>query len=211
MLPSVAAPRGRCSAPSRAGSRKRLLEAGAEELPRQLQHAAGVLDDLARLDAADVVEEPAAARVHELRVPLQLEQLERRRSAPSRASSRPACAARKRRTRLRRPVEDHADVVVARLPRVREQRARLLLPERRQRVAQRVERLAQGRAPRLVPARTALPSGSRSRAPPLDAVGAAPRGALEDPRLVRRRVPGQELAVVGQPGEVLATASVWSA
>ena len=49
----------------------------AEELCGQLQHARGVGDDLHGLDAGDVVEEPAATGVHELRVALHLHQLER--------------------------------------------------------------------------------------------------------------------------------------
>jgi hypothetical protein len=43
----------------------------------QLQHARGIGDDLHRLNAADVVEEPSAAGVHELRVALHLHQLQR--------------------------------------------------------------------------------------------------------------------------------------
>ena len=42
----------------------------------ELQHARGVGDDLHGLDAGDVVEEPAAAGVHELGVALHLHQLE---------------------------------------------------------------------------------------------------------------------------------------
>jgi hypothetical protein len=49
----------------------------AEELLRELQHAAGVGDDLDGLNAGDVVEEPAAAGVHEHGVALELHEHER--------------------------------------------------------------------------------------------------------------------------------------
>ena len=48
----------------------------AEELPRELQNARGVGDDLHGLNAGDVVKEPAATGVHELGVALHLHQLE---------------------------------------------------------------------------------------------------------------------------------------
>ena len=97
--------------------------------------------------------------------------------------------ARKRRDALGRAVEDHVDVVVARRPRVRRAApAAPRLAERRQRVAQRVERLAQRRPPGLVPARVRARVAAAVALPALDAVGAAPGRALDDPRLVRRRV-----------------------
>ena len=43
---------------------------------RQLQHAGRIGDDLHRLDAGDIVEEPAAAGVHQHRVPLQLHEIQ---------------------------------------------------------------------------------------------------------------------------------------
>ena len=55
------------------------LERGAgfaEELGGELEDAAGVGDDLHGLDAGDLVEEPAAAGVHELGVAFELEQFE---------------------------------------------------------------------------------------------------------------------------------------
>ena len=47
-----------------------------EELVGELEDAAGVGDDLDGFDAGDVVEEPAAAGVHELGVALELEEFE---------------------------------------------------------------------------------------------------------------------------------------
>ncbi len=60
-----------------AREKRRLERRGlfAKELLRQLQHARCVGDDLHRLNAGNVVEEPAAAGVHELRVALHLHQL----------------------------------------------------------------------------------------------------------------------------------------
>ncbi len=49
----------------------------AEEIARQLQHARRIRDDLHGLNARNVVEKPAAAGVHQLRVPLHLHQLQR--------------------------------------------------------------------------------------------------------------------------------------
>ena len=46
-----------------------------EELLPELHDASRVLEDLARLDSREVVEEPAATRVHQLRVSLELEEL----------------------------------------------------------------------------------------------------------------------------------------
>ena len=47
----------------------------AKNLHRQLQHARRISDHLHGLDAGDVVKEPSAAGVHELRVALHLHQL----------------------------------------------------------------------------------------------------------------------------------------
>jgi hypothetical protein len=48
----------------------------AEELGGELEDAAGVGDDLHGFDAGDLVEEPAAAGVHELGVAFELEEFE---------------------------------------------------------------------------------------------------------------------------------------
>ena len=51
-----------------------LRSIGAKDLVGQLNHPAGVGDDLHRLDARDVVKEPSAAGVHQLCMALHLEQ-----------------------------------------------------------------------------------------------------------------------------------------
>ena len=53
------------------------LEVDARRFPRHLQRPRRILEDLHRLQAGDLGEEPAAARVHELGVALQLAELQR--------------------------------------------------------------------------------------------------------------------------------------
>src|SRR5207248_1258050 len=112
-----------------------------------------VLEDLRRLDPGELVEEPPAARVHELGVPLELEELEGRDAL--------ALSERVRGVLLEEPphavggaVEDDLDRVVARRPRVLEEGGGLGLVERGEPVAQVVERGAERGAPLLVPARS---------------------------------------------------------
>src|SRR5215831_15536808 len=64
-----------------------------------------------------------------------------------------------------------------------------------------IERLAQGLTPRLVPAGLAARVAATVGVPAADAVGAAPGGVLDDLHLVRGRVYGEVLAVVGELGE----------
>ena len=91
---------------------RRLL---AEELLRQLQYARGVGDDLHGLDPRDVVEEPAAARVHELRVALHLHQLQSAHALGVRQRAR-LLRGKKAVHRLRAAVEHDLNVSVARGP-----------------------------------------------------------------------------------------------
>ena len=177
---------------------KRRLEIRVrEELPRELEGPPGVLEDLAGLDAFDVVEEPAAARVHELRVPLHLEELQRA----------DALGALRRARRVapeipgdvfRGAVEDHLDVVVARGPGVPEELRGGLLVEGRQRVAKCVERLAERGPPVLTPCGVGLRPAAAVAPPALHAMGAAPGRGLDDPDFVRRRVGLEKLGVVRQ-------------
>ena len=92
---AVAHLRGDCFWPGRGGSRKtasRAAPAFAEELGGELEDAACVGDDLDGFDAGDLIEEPAAAGVHELGVAFQLEEFEgERRARFRRVSSRMAC------------------------------------------------------------------------------------------------------------------------
>ena len=153
--PAVAGLGDVASCPAERLEERRLEVRAREEVLRELEGASGVLDDLARLDPRNVVEEPAAARVHELRVPLHLEQLQDahplfRRQRPGSVPCEESVHA------LGRAVEDHVDVVVARRPRIGEQArravARTAAPERR----------AGGRAPpAAAPARPGSSPGGR--------------------------------------------------
>src|SRR5207247_2495541 len=87
-------------------------------------------------------------------------------------------------------VEEHVDVIVARLPRILEPDGRARLVEGVDLVAQPVEALAQRPAPALV--RGAAHAAAAVAAPALDAVGAGPRGALVALHLVGRRLRGQD-------------------
>ncbi len=161
------------------------LEVLAESVSRKLQSAPGVSQDLPRLDAADVVEEPAAARVHQLGVPLELQELPGldplglREFAPRVLAEEPSRV-------LRRAVENHSDVGVPGLPRVREERSGFLFPCGGQRIPQGVQPLPQGRAPGLIPAGMRSALAAAVRAPALDSVYAAPGRLLADPGLVRQ-------------------------
>ena len=90
---------------------------GAEELGGELQHAAGVGDDLDGLDAGDLVEEPAATGVHELGVAFQLEQFKQGDALFGREDAR-GVACEEAVDGGRRAVEDDVDVGVARAPEV---------------------------------------------------------------------------------------------
>ncbi len=71
-----------------------------KELRGELEDAAGVGDDLDGLNAGDLVEEPAAAGVHELGVAFEFQQIEDEDALGRRESARAACRARKRSTGL---------------------------------------------------------------------------------------------------------------
>src|SRR5206468_8515388 len=136
-------------------------------------------EDLDRLDARQLVEEPTAARLHEERVPGELEE----------AAGLHLPGGRERRAHLapepgRRPLgdEDTVDVAIAGAPRVAEDVAAAALVEDGELVAQPVDRVAERAPPRLrrIPADAAPAVGP----PALDAVRAAPRRALGDLDLV---------------------------
>ena len=100
-------------------------------------------------------------------------------------------------------VEHDVDVIVAGLPGIEQQLRGLALVGFDQAVAQMIERLAQGRAPGLVPARLAAGVAAAVGVPAAHAVRAAPGGVLEDLDFVGRRIDGEILAVVGEPGELV--------
>jgi len=180
------------------------LGEGREDVARR-RRAAGLLEQIERvrrhanderpLEAGDVVEEPAAARVHEQRRALQLEQQARpvARRLPARAQRLGPEDRERRVARVDRRIDDLA-VGVARAPRVDEQLGRGVLVEVRRGVAHEVERLAQRPAPALVPAlrrvevaaAVALPAAEAVRAAPGRALVARPPCELELPG---RRVP----------------------
>jgi hypothetical protein len=159
------------------------------------------LQDLHGLDSRELVEEPAAARVHEHGVALRFEELE---GAPPLLAAQlaPGVLGEETRDVLGRAVEQHADVVVARRPGILEQLAARGLERRRHAVAQPVESVAQRLAPALVPALLASRVTAAVGVPAADAVSAAPGGVLLDLDLVVRRETLQELRVVGEPDTV---------
>ena len=99
---------------------------------------------------------------------------------------------------MRRPIEEHLHVGIARGPGILDQRGRPRLVQRVYGVTQPVERFSQGRPPALGPAVVAPGPAATIVAPPLHAVRAAPRGSVHDPGLHRRRMSRQERGVVGQ-------------
>ena len=172
-----------------------VLQARAAEVGEVLQRHRRIPEDLHRLDGRQLVEEPAARGVHEQPVALQLEKPAHFQPR-GRIQGQPLVAAEEGLESFRAAVEDDADVVVARLPRILEPDGRARLVERVDLVAQPVQALTQRAAPALV--RLAADAAAAVAAPALHTVDAGPRGALVDLRLVRGRMGGQEGAVVGQ-------------
>ena len=155
------------------------FQIGAADFPRELQRAGGVLEDLHGLDPGDLGEEPAAAGVHEERVPLHLEQIERGHAlALLQRTSRLPLDELHRAPPLR--LEEQLDHLVECAPRIAEQPRRLALVQRGEPVVQAVERGAQRAAPLLVPAGLTTGVASAVAAPALDAMHAAPGGAFGD-------------------------------
>jgi len=173
----------------------------AEELGGELKDAAGVGDDLHGFYAGDVVKEPAAGGVHELGMAFELQELK--------------CGDALGRSELVRgvggeeevdvggsAVEDDVDVGVASGPEVFEQRLGDGFGERCGFVAEKIERDAQRPAPLLVPAGLAAVATAVGT-PALDAVNAGPGGVVDDFGFVLRWEFFEELAVVGERGEVV--------
>ncbi len=160
------------------------LQSPSEQLAEQLQGAAGILDDLDGLDAGQLVEEPAAAGVHQHGVALHFEQLQQAHAfrlvelAVRGGGEEPL-------HRFGRTVEDHGDVAVAGPPRIDAETACGIAIGRGNRVAQPVERRPQRFAPLLAPARPSPGTAAAVTPPAFDPVDAAPRAVLEDLDFVR--------------------------
>ena len=136
------------------------------ELLVEVDGPGGVLQHLDRLDAGQVVEEPAARRVHEQA----LRWASRSTPAwwPSPMMWRPAKSSHDR-----APIEQ-AEVVVAGRPRVAQQLGPAPLEHLDAPVAEHVEGLPQRTPPRLVPALRPAGVAAAVGLPPLHAVGARP-------------------------------------
>src|SRR5206468_11541228 len=164
--------------------RPRRFEAGEEavlqmraERRTELDRACRVAQHEHRLEAAQIVEEPTAARLHEERVARQLEGAPRLQRAGRR--ERVGCFCCEPGARAR-GLEEAVDVAVAGAPRVAQDVARAHLVDGRQLVAQRVDRLAERQAPGLRPPGLLARAAAAVGPPALDAVRAAPRGPLGD-------------------------------
>ena len=190
-----------------AGSLERALRGGrgsglerrsllAKESTRKLEHAGGVGDDLDGLNAGDVVKEPAATGVHELRVALHLHELEGA-DALVFGERMGLVGGEEARRRSVAAVEDDVDVGVAGGPDIVEELAPSSFSKRGDSVAQLVEGLAQRGAPVLVAAGLAAVAAAVG-APAFDAVHAAPGGVVDNFALVLGRKLREEAGVVGE-------------
>jgi len=161
------------------------LEVDVEAAFRELQHAPGVAEDLRGLDARELVEEPSAARVHEHRVALKLEELERPDALRGIERAMPDLA-EEMIDALLTGVEDDVDVMVARAPGMPEEVAAFVLEPGRDLVAEPVEGVAERAPPLLVPALRRARVAAAVGAPAGNAVRAAPRRVLVDLHFMRR-------------------------
>ena len=173
------------------------LQLRAAGFPGKLQRTGSVLQDLHRLQPRHFGEEPAAARVHEHRLPLHLQQLER--LDPLQSAQVPGrMSGDESRCVLALWIEDHLDELVAREPGVAQEPSRFALVEHRELVAEDVERGAERGAPVLPPSGSSACRAAAVAAPALDSVRAAPGGPVEDLRLVSGREQLQRLRQVHQ-------------
>src|SRR5580698_5594900 len=97
---------------------------------------------------------------------------------------------------LRRAVQHHVDIAVARRPHIFEKLVALLLCQRSYAIAEFVERLAQWRTPELVERSSAIASAIRP--PALHTVSAAPRCVLFNFAFILRGKLLQEHSVIRQ-------------
>ena len=168
----------------------------SKNLRRQLQHPRCIGDNLHRLNARNVVKEPSATGVHQLRVALHLHQFHAA-HAFQRGERAQLVFLEESLRRLRAAVEHDFDVSVAGRPHIFEELVSFLLGQWNECIAQCVQSLAQRRSPRLVIALLAAVAAA-IRAPAFHSVRAAPRGIFDDLCLVLRRKLLQVAAIVGQ-------------
>src|SRR5437660_3275651 len=171
------------------------LERTAQMLLRELERARGVAEDLSRLETGRIVEEPAAARVHQESVALELQEADRGRSVFG-GERTDRVAVEEPTDALVRRIEHDLDRVVARRPGIAEDTGRGGLVERTERVTQPVERLAQGSAPRVT---GRAPRRASAVVPPArDPVRAAPGSVRKNLRFAPGRKVREVLPVVRQ-------------
>src|SRR5205085_3683007 len=108
-----------------------------------------VRDRLQRLDVGQVVEKPRAARIHQKRMALHVEKLERAQLVGL-AERAARFAIEEDVLDARRAPDEDYDETVARTPRVFEQLAALAFEDRCEKVAQQIERFTERSAPALV-------------------------------------------------------------
>ena len=144
-----------------------------KSLRGELNDSAGVGDDLDGLDAGDLVEEPAAAGVHELCVAFELEEFEGGDAFRFGEFAR-GLLLEEFDDGGGGAVEDDLDVGVAGVPEIFEEGLGELLGEGSGGVAEVVEGFAERRAPLLVPAGFGAAVATAVGAPALDAVSTGP-------------------------------------
>ncbi len=168
----------------------------AEEPSGKLKNASRVGDHLDRLDSGDLIEEPAAAGVHQLGVALQLHQLERG-GALGLRELMGGVRVEKGVDVWARTVEDDADIGVASRPEVFEQLFRQLFGQGNRRVPKLIEAHAQGCSPLLVPSRASAVA-SAIGTPALDTMSTAPGGIVDDLGLPARRILCEKRRIVNE-------------
>ncbi len=175
------------------------LEVILPEVLRQLDSAAGVLNDLYRFDTGDVVEEPAATGVHEHGVPLQFEQLQ---DVTGFRLSQFTCGMTPEKAAgvALGPIQQNGDIFVAGGPGIFEKPGSLL-KTRGQLVTQSIESFAQRRSPGLIPAGMSGIAATIG-APAFQAVRAAPGTVFEDFDFMRGRMFREVFPVAGNLGEL---------
>jgi len=175
------------------GNRKKLVG--------ELDDATSVGDDLYGLDAGDVVEEPTAGGVHELGVALELEEFER---GDAFRGGEGACGVRGEEAIevVGGAVEDDVDEGVSGGPEILEERLGDGFGERCGSISKEIEGFAKRGAPALIPAGVASVA-SAVGTPAFDAMGAGPRGIIDDFGFPGGRKFFEKLAVVREACEVI--------